>query len=167
MRRQDRIKRATRTRDRGVPPALSAQREPGSDREAVKANSRGLSAQRDTPGSEASILSDPERVEPQPIRIITKIFDDRDPESLKHLAMALIAHPNVISLLAAKDAEAARLVFARSSDAPGDMNALMREACTMLDGRGGGRPDFAQGGGKNVARLEEAIAGALRSLNQS
>ena len=151
----------------GVLPVLSAQRETGSDRKAVKANSRGLSEQRDTPGSEASILSDPERVEPQPIRIITKIFDDRDAESLKHLAMALIAHPNVIALLAAKDVEAARLVFARSSDAPGDMNALMREACTMLDGRGGGRPDFAQGGGKNVARLEEAIAGALKSLNQS
>ena len=149
-----------------VPPALSAQREPGSDREAVKANSRGLSAQRDTPGSEASILSDPERVEPQPIRIVTKIFDNRDAESLKHLAMALIAHPNVIALLAAKEVEAARLVFARSSDAPGDMNVLMREACTMLDGRGGGRSDFAQGGGKNVARLEEAIAGALKGSSR-
>lgn len=157
-----------------VPPALTAQRDESRldsenhrEREAVKANSRGLSAQRDTPGSEASVLSDAERVEPQPIRIVTKIFDNRDSESLKHLAMALIAHPKVIALLAAKDNEAARLVFARSSDAPGDMNALMRVACTMLDGRGGGRPDFAQGGGKNVARLEEAIAVMLKSLNQS
>ncbi len=78
--------------------------------------------------------------------------------------MALIAHPNVIALLAAKEVEAARLVFARSSDAPGDMNALMREACTLLDGRGGGRPDFAQGGGKNVARLEEALKQATSRL---
>ena len=51
----------------------------------------------------------------------------------------------------------ARLVFARSADAPGDMSVLMREACAMLDGRGGGKPDMAQGGGKRVEQLEETL----------
>ena len=45
------------------------------------------------------------------------------------------------------------------------MSALMREACAMLDGRGGGKPELAQGGGKNVARLEEAIVHIEASLN--
>ncbi len=99
------------------------------------------------------------------VRVITKIFDNRDPESLKHLAQALIAHSRLVALLASRDSEAARLVFARSSDAPGDMNALMREACEMLDGRGGGKPDLAQGGGKNVAKLYEAIETAAKHLS--
>jgi alanyl-tRNA synthetase len=98
------------------------------------------------------------------VRVITKIFDNRDPESLKHLAQALIAHSRIVALLASRDNEAARLVFARSSDAPGDMNALMREACDMLDGRGGGKPDLAQGGGQNVERLSEVIETAAKQL---
>src|SRR5689334_6463044 len=89
--------------------------------------------------------------------VIAEVFEGRDAESLKKLAQALIASPGMIVLLGSRDKDTARLVFARSSDAPGDMNALMREACAMLDGRGGGRPDLAQGGGKRVERLDEIM----------
>jgi alanyl-tRNA synthetase len=94
------------------------------------------------------------------IRVVAKILDERDAESLKHLAQSLISHPTTIALLGSRDQEAARLVFAKSADAPGDMNALMKEACGLLDGRGGGKPDMAQGGGKNGERLSEAIESA-------
>ncbi|HKO43865.1 MAG TPA: DHHA1 domain-containing protein [Pyrinomonadaceae bacterium] len=90
-------------------------------------------------------------------KIITRVFDSRDAESLKHLAQALIAHDGVIALLGSRDQGTARLVFARSADATGDMNQLIKQACEILDGRGGGRPDMAQGGGKKVSELEEAI----------
>jgi alanyl-tRNA synthetase len=96
--------------------------------------------------------------------VVSHIFDGRDAESLKKLAHALTAKPGVVALLASRDKDTARLVFARSSDASGDMSALMREACAMLDGRGGGRPDMAQGGGKNVARLKETITYIEASL---
>ena len=95
--------------------------------------------------------------------IIIKVFENRDAESLKHLAQALIAHPQTIALLASRDHDSvqgrdtARLVFARSADAPGDMNTLMKQACQMLDGRGGGKPELAQGGGKNVDKVDEAL----------
>ena len=96
--------------------------------------------------------------------VVHQIFDNRDAESLKKLAHALTAKPGVVALLASRDKDTARLVFARSSDAPGDMSALMREACATLDGRGGGRPEMAQGGGKNIARVSEVIATAFQKL---
>ena len=100
-------------------------------------------------------------------RVITKVFEDRDAESLKHLALALIAHAGVIALLGSRDDNAARLVFARSADLAGDMNLLMRKSCEVIDGRGGGKPDFAQGGGRNVEKLPDAIESALITLRSS
>ncbi len=99
--------------------------------------------------------------------VITQVFDDgRSAESLKKLAHALISRPGTIALLGSRDKDTARLVFARSADASGDMSLLMREACTMLDGRGGGKPDLAQGGGKNISKLDDALTHAQSLLTQ-
>lgn len=89
--------------------------------------------------------------------VVAQVFDNRDVESLKKLAHALISAPGTVALLASRDKDTARLVFARSADASGDMNVLMLEACAMLDGRGGGKPEMAQGGGKRVEQLEETL----------
>jgi alanyl-tRNA synthetase len=99
------------------------------------------------------------------LRVITRTFEQRDSESLRLIAQALINRPKVVALLGSADEDTARLVFARSADSPGDMNALMRDACALLDGRGGGKPDLAQGGGKNVAKLSEAIDQAAKALS--
>ena len=96
--------------------------------------------------------------------VIATAFDDRSADSLKHLALALIAQPNTIALLGSRDGDTARLVFARSADASGDMNALMHVACSVIGGRGGGRPDMAQGGGKIVGKLGEALDEAAKTL---
>ncbi len=98
------------------------------------------------------------------VRIVNEVFDKRDADSLKQLALSLISHSATIALLGSRDNDAARLVFARSADAHGDMNALMRDACALLEGRGGGKPDLAQGGGKNISRLGDAIAQAAERL---
>jgi alanyl-tRNA synthetase len=33
----------------------------------------------------------------------------------------------------------------------------VREACGVIGGKGGGRPDAAQGGGTNIAKTQDAI----------
>jgi alanyl-tRNA synthetase len=72
-----------------------------------------------------------------------------------------------ICLLAARDKETVRLVFAKSPEAPGDMNELMKTACEILDGRGGGKPDMAQGGGKNIQKIDEAFTATVEQLGMS
>lgn len=100
-------------------------------------------------------------------RIIKHIFDGRSQDALRQIALAAVNNPKTIALIGSTEMDGARLVFARSADAPGDMSLLMREACTMLEGRGGGRPEMAQGGGRNLEKLVEAIEIASQKLSGS
>jgi alanyl-tRNA synthetase len=118
-------------------------------------------------GVEAEKLLSSARTNAEGVRIVTHVFEGHDAEFLKKLAHALIANSQTVVLLGSKDKDTARLVFARSADAFGDMSALMRDACAMVDGRGGGKPDLAQGGGKNVQMLSVALDHAAASLGGS
>jgi alanyl-tRNA synthetase len=115
-------------------------------------------------GAEAEDLIAATEARDDGVRVVKQTFEGRDAESLKKLAHALIARPKMIVLLGSRDKETARLVFARSPDTPGDMNVLMRDACVQLDGRGGGKPDMAQGGGSKSQKLGEAIDLAAKAL---
>jgi alanyl-tRNA synthetase len=98
------------------------------------------------------------------LRVVVRVFDDRDFEELKLLAHRLVDGDGVVALLAVKESEMARLVFARSADVSADMNALMKAACERLSGRGGGKPDFAQGGGTKLSELDSALEAARVTL---
>jgi alanyl-tRNA synthetase len=99
-------------------------------------------------------------------RLVARVFDDRDAESLRQLALALISRPAHVALLGSRDGDEARLVFARSADAPGDVSQLLRAACALLEGRGGGSPDLAQGGGRRADKLQEAVESAAHALRE-
>ena len=94
------------------------------------------------------------------VRLVTSVFDDRDFDELKLLAHQLVAAHGVLALLATRQDSTVRLVFARSGDLLCDVNQMMKQAVERLGGRGGGRPDFAQGGGDDIPDLP----GFLESL---
>jgi len=65
-----------------------------------------------------------------------------------------------VVLLAAKEGDKIVLIAGVTKSISKKFSAgeLMKEVSQIVDGKGGGRPDMAQGGGTNLARLDEALA---------
>jgi alanyl-tRNA synthetase len=99
-------------------------------------------------------------------RVVRQVFDGRNVEEVRHLAQRLTARPGIVALLGVR-ADKAQLIFARAADLTVDVNALLKTAVAVVGGRGGGTPTLAQGGGPEVARLEEALAVAYGQLAQT
>jgi alanyl-tRNA synthetase len=97
-------------------------------------------------------------------KIVQGVFAGRDLEEVRMLASKIVQREASVALLATRDASTARLVFARSASLTQNMGQLLAEACETLGGRGGGKPDLAQGGGPNVEKLEQAIAAASEKV---
>jgi len=97
-------------------------------------------------------------------KIVHAVFDSRDVEEVRVLAAKIVQREPSVALLATKDADSARLVFARSPSLQPDMGQLLAEACATLGGRGGGKPELAQGGGPNVNKTAETIAAIVEKI---
>lgn len=82
-------------------------------------------------------------------------FVEADAMLLRELVSKLIERPGVIALLGTANHDQALYVFGRSSNVSLDVGALLRDSARPLGGKGGGKPDFAQGGGC-TAILEQA-----------
>ena len=97
-------------------------------------------------------------------KIVHAVFEGRDAEELRVLAAKIVQREPSVALLATKQAGAARLVFARSASLEQNMGQLLAEACETLGGRGGGKPELAQGAGPNLERTEETIRAAVEKI---
>jgi len=98
-------------------------------------------------------------------RVVSAHLASHSPDDLKHLAQRLVAHPHTVALLAAgQEGHKGFFTFARSLDVEAHMGTLVRQACELVGGRGGGRPEFAQGGGPEGNLAPQALEEALRVL---
>jgi alanyl-tRNA synthetase len=99
-------------------------------------------------------------------KIVDAVFEGRELEEIRILASQIVQREPAVALLATRTPEGARLVFARSASLSHNMGQLLAEACATLGGRGGGRPDSAQGGGPHTQNLDEAISRAAEKVRE-
>jgi alanyl-tRNA synthetase len=99
------------------------------------------------------------------VRAIRAVFEDRDAANLRSLASRLKEEAYTIALLGVAG-EKSQIILARSTELHYDMSKVLKQVlATLGTDRGGGRPEFAQGGG--VAASTEQIEAALQDAESS
>jgi len=104
-------------------------------------------------------------------RVIRHVFPHEERLEARMIAHAIQRLPGAAALLAVAPpvdssgnaGRATTLFFAQSAGGAADMGALLKTVVGEFQGKGGGTHDFAQGGGIEAAKLEEALSRA-RSL---
>ena len=96
------------------------------------------------------------------LKIITRVVDDVDIEKLHQIEdMLRELEPCVVALLATvKDDKVTIMAACGKAAVEKGIKAgeLIREIAKLCGGSGGGKPDFAMGGGKDAGKLREALA---------
>lgn len=104
------------------------------------------------------------------ISLLTGQIPEADPEILRDLADRFRAnHPNCVVVLASVSDEKPLVVAAISPDlVERDFHAgeLIKNIAKIIGGGGGGKPSLAQAGGKDPARVEEALGAAKTWLQE-
>jgi alanyl-tRNA synthetase len=89
--------------------------------------------------------------------VAAEVLEGWDPQGLKAIAVAATtAQPDAVVALFTSSSPA-QVVIARGGNATADASALLKQLTTKFGGKGGGKPDLAQGGGL-VAPASELIA---------
>lgn len=99
------------------------------------------------------------------VRLVAHNSVELDANGLRTLANTLIAAPDVIVLLASAAGGKLSLVFARSANVDLHVGNLLRDALRQFGGSGGGRADFAQGGGGQPDQAGDILAFARREID--
>ncbi len=96
------------------------------------------------------------------VRIVAQVVEGWDAAGLKAIATALTAHREVAAALVSSGDPVA-LVVARSQNVGIDAGKTLKAMLDRFGGRGGGRPELAQGAGL-VGRVDEILAAARELL---
>ncbi len=116
-------------------------------------------------GASRDLLADARRV--NGITVLATRVEGLDDKGLREMADRLRDRiKSGVVVLGAALGERALLLAAVTKDLTGRYHAgnIIKQLAPLVGGGGGGRPDFAQAGGKDPARLDEALAAAYELL---
>ena len=102
------------------------------------------------------------------ISLLTKVIEDSDASSLRNIADQIRSKlDNGVFFLVGLNNSKAALVSGVTGHASDKINAshLMKFVSEQVDGKGGGRPDMAQGIANNTDNLESALDSVVEYLN--
>ena len=104
-----------------------------------------------------------------PVKVLTRKVDDLDKTALRELADSLKSRlgSGVVVLGAAGDGKV-QVVVSVTTDLTERVHAgkLVKLIAPVVGGGGGGRPDFAEAGGKHPEKLDELMALSRRAIEQ-
>ncbi|MCC0702074.1 alanyl-tRNA editing protein AlaX-L [Clostridioides sp. ES-S-0049-02] len=101
------------------------------------------------------------------ISVVKKIYDEEDLKYVNKIANKITEDENKIALLAVRFEEKINLIFACSENLKAvNMGSLLKDAISLIDGKGGGSQVLAQGGGKNNGNLESTFDYAFMKLEK-
>jgi len=94
--------------------------------------------------------------------VVVAALPDCDAAGLKVVATTIVARTSAVAALFSTSAPVA-VVIARSADRTADAAAVLRALNARFGGRGGGKPELAQGGGL-TGSLDDILAAARELL---
>ena len=100
------------------------------------------------------------------VKVVIKTFKDKTAEELRQMVDSLKEKLGSCVVVLASGEDKAIFAVGVTKDLIGKAKAgnLVKEAAQIAGGNGGGRPDFAQAGGKDVSKIEEAVAKVRETL---
>lgn len=102
------------------------------------------------------------------ISLIKKIYENENVKYISKMASKLVELDNVVALIALKNDEKSNFVFASSKNISNlNMSELIKDAITLVDGRGGGSQFLAQGGGKDNGNIESLLNYAQMKIERT
>lgn len=111
------------------------------------------------------MLSDGKKI--KDITIVKKVYQGEDIKNLGKLASRIVENNKAVVLFGVEGEHRANLIFTCSKDINTlDMNEILKDAITLVDGRGGGNKTLAQGAGKNVSNLDSTMDYAMMKVTK-
>ena len=107
--------------------------------------------------------SGPEQIGSVNVTILEKNFDKK---GLINFAQGMISNPNTLVVIGSISDGRGTVLIARSKDVDVHCGEVLKETLASVDGKGGGRADFAQGGIPDITKLETALESARTILQQ-
>lgn len=104
------------------------------------------------------------------IKVLAKIVEDIDANGTRQLSDTLLARlKSGVVIIGRRDEAKAGLIVRVSSDLTSRVKAgdIIREIAPIVGGKGGGKPDMAEGGGPEVTKLQEALDAAYAVIERS